>query len=190
MKYFNRNNSGQSLVETVFAIGILMMVVSAILALAAANTLGQKESEFQIVANNLARENIEVVRNIRDSNWLTGGKKAWDDGLTDALGGNQAIALFDPASNSWSLNFNYLDDALYNSPDGTYSHDATKKQSIYHRHLILDNICRDANGQELIKFPCGSGEDKVGIKIMSTVQWNERGRDRKVTIDDLIYEWK
>lgn len=185
-----RQLAGQSLLETVFAIGILMIVVSAILALATANSIGQKESEFQVVANNLAREGIEVVRNIRDSNWLSGGSKAWDNGLVDPLGGNIAIVEFNPSTNDWTVNFSYSSDQLFNASDGTYTHNSADKASIYHRHLVIDNICRNASNQEIIKFPCGSGEDKIGIKVTSSVNWNERGRGRLVTIEDLLYEWK
>ena len=115
MKKFLSSQLGQGLLEMVFAIGILLIVVAAILALTTSNIVGQKESEFQIVANNLAREGIEVVRNIRDSNWL--GGQAWDQGLV----GNIAIAEFNPANNSWQLDFDYSpgDELLYFSANNS-----------------------------------------------------------------------
>ena len=53
------HHAGQSLLETVFAITILLIVVSAVLGLTAATQTGQHESETQVIANNLAREGIE-----------------------------------------------------------------------------------------------------------------------------------
>lgn len=186
MKENKAVKQGQSLVETVFAIGIMLIVVSAILALVISNIVGQKESEFQITANNLAREGIEVVRNIRDSNWLAG--EDWDLGLS---GGSSAIVDYD----SRQLNFDYSDDSLYLS-EGVYSHRVSGRNSGFHRRLELETICLcvDSNecslGQETIRFNCGAGEQKIGIKIASIVEWAERGRSRKVTLEDLHYDWR
>jgi len=185
MKKFLSSQLGQGLLEMVFAIGILLIVVAAILALTTSNIVGQKESEFQIVANNLAREGIEVVRNIRDSNWLSG--QPWDQGLV----GNAAIAEFNPANDSWQLDFDYSpgDELLYFSANNVFSHTVSGQQTIYERELNLDNICLAA-GQENIRPTCQSGEQKIGLKITSVVKWIERGRNRKVTLEDLLYEWK
>lgn len=187
---FKKIQKGQSLMEMIFAIGILLIVVSAILALTASNLVGQKESESQIIANNLAREGIEAIRNIRDSNWLAG--QQWDEGLTGA--GNIAIAEFDSASNSWQLDFSFTDALLYisiNTADrGVYSHQVGDQPSTFSRQLILDSICQNTSGQEQIKSSCAVGELKIGLKITAEVSWLERGRPKRVTLEDLLYEWK
>lgn len=183
---------GQSLLEMVFAIGILLIVVSAILALATANILGQKESEFQIMANNLARESIEVARNIRDSNWLAGNQ--WDAGLSDIT---SDIAVVD--YNSQTLRFDPTDDEkkLYTSDAGLYSHDDSGTLSIFNRELMLSSVCQNINsasvdfGKEIIRAICiSTDEKKIGIKVQSEVSWSERGRDRTVKLENLLYEWK
>ena len=175
---------GQSLLEMVFAIGILLIVVAAILALATANVVGQKESEFQVIANNLAREGIEAVRNIRDSNWLAG--EQWDQGLAP---GNQAVAEFISADNLWRLEFS-CDNKLLYLDSGIYSHQANGNLSVYSRCLTLKDICQAADGSEAIKDSCSSGEQKVGLKVIATIEWSERGRNRVVTLEDLLYQWK
>ena len=179
---------GQGLLEAVFAIGILLMVVSAVLALAAANLVGQRQSELQVIANNLAREGIEVVRHIRDSNWLSG--VAWDSGL---VGGDQALAVFDQNNNTWNLDFNILpgEDLLYLSPQGVYSHnEASGQPSLFARRLNFDEICRVGSGSDVIKDVCETDEQKIGLKIRAVVNWQESGRPRQVIIENLIYEWK
>ena len=115
-------NAGQSLMETIVAIAVMLAVVVAVLALVTSSVVGQKESEFQITAVNLAREGIEVVRGIRDSNWLAGAP--WDQGLT---GGTKAIVDFDPESNQWQVVFNPTVQAttLYLSPEKVFFHDQT-----------------------------------------------------------------
>lgn len=195
------NNWGQSLLETVFAIGILLIVVVAILALTISNIVGQKESEFQITANNLAREGIEVVRNIRDSNWLKGER--WDDGLIDD---GTAIPVFEYEGgwiNQWSLDFNpddpttvYIFGGVYNQQSAGQS--TVGSLTVYNRLLKFYNICRYTKGgnegREEIKNlgqDCQSGnQEKVGLKIESLVIWTERERQRQVKLEDLLYAWK
>jgi type II secretory pathway pseudopilin PulG len=65
-----RKQSGQTLVETVVAIFILTMGVSAAVGLAVYVLSSSSSVAKQIVAVGLAREGIEAVKNIRDTNWL------------------------------------------------------------------------------------------------------------------------
>lgn len=187
---------GQSLLEMVFAVGILLVVVSAILALAISSLTGQKESELRIIANNLAREGIEVVRNIRDANWLA--NEEWDLNLKGSAildpSSNETIAKFDTANNSWQLALP-LDDSLY-IDQGVYNHDSGQP-SIFERRLALYNICQNiTTGEENIKETVGDldcdtiTERKVGIKIIAQVSWEERDREHEVALEDLIYDWK
>lgn len=187
---FSNVRKGQSLVEAVFAIGILLVVLSAILGVTMANIGGSQESEFQIVANNLAREGIEVFRNTRDTNWLLG--RTWDEGLKPTGVTNTAIAMFDHVNNRWTISFNYTSDALFISPDGLYSHSEIGNQpSIFSREITVERICLDADsGNERIAFPCAGGEQEIGMKISSRVSWTERGRTHDVTLEDLLYAWK
>ena len=188
MTEIKKSKSGQGLLEMIFAIGIMLLVVSAILGLTTANLVGQKESELQIIANNLAREGIEVARNIRDSNWLAAAN--WDNGLTNLNSQHEGIVEFDSENNTWAI-VPPGDDLLYLSPDGIYSHAPTSQseQSIFHRRLTFYNICQDQNGEEEIKSSdCITR--KIGLKIISQVNWSDRGRQRSVTLEDLLYDWK
>ena len=191
------------MLETVFAIGILLIVVAAIMALTSANLSGQRESELQIIANNLAREGIEVVRNARDSNWLAGID--WDDNL---VGDNTAIPVFEYSKaeekweNRWSINFDVdsLDEDkagvlifadVYNQQVvGSELQPSGNKPSGYSRILIFKYICEKPDGSEETKDNCGTDEKKIGIKVESRVGWVEKGGMRLVKISDLLYDWK
>ncbi len=200
MKKILRQQFGQSLLEAVFAIGILLLVAGAVLALTTANVVGQSASEFQITANNLAREAVEVVRNIRDSNWLAGNP--WDQGLTDLIS-TTAIIVYnqgaDSTVNPWQLQFNpttaeksvYLDTTtgLYSqlSAGGTFTG--------FKRELILDSICQKVSGPtigtETVAGSCNTAdEQKVGLSVTVTVSWVERNQNRQVKLTDLLYAWK
>lgn len=189
-----KKNSGQSMMEMVFSIGLLITSISAIIALNASNINSQKQSEFLIVANNLAREGIEVVRHLRDSNLLSEGD--WDDGLKTA-GAYRPV--FDPKDNTWSLvPFSSTDTGrLYLTGIGAYSYVETNNFATpYFRRLDLQFICLDISenpgkGTEIIKDECdNSNEKKIGLKIRSVVTWTEKDRPHQVMIEDLLYDWK
>ncbi len=65
-----KSNKGQTLIETLAAVFILAMgmTASAGLAIFALNSSGGAVK--QIIATGLAREGLEAVRNMRDTNWL------------------------------------------------------------------------------------------------------------------------
>lgn len=191
-----RLQSGQSLLETIFALWILIMVITAILALTVSSIGGQKESESQIVANNLAREGIEIVRNFRDSNWLAGNQ--WDANFSQATN-NKARAEFNGEDYSWQISFNASADLFSNNyllyastTAGFFTHHNTdgSKSSSFYRRLIFDDICQLGNNPEEIKFPCNVDEKKIGIRITAQVGWLDRGERRTISLQDLIYDWK
>lgn len=63
-------SSGQTLIETIVALGLLTTgIVSGVGLVAYA--IGSSDTALkQVIGTNLAREGIEIVRNMRDSNWL------------------------------------------------------------------------------------------------------------------------
>ncbi len=64
------NNSGQTLIETVIGIFILVTGIAAAVGLAVFALAGSQSAARQIVAIGLAREGVEAVKNMRDTNWL------------------------------------------------------------------------------------------------------------------------
>lgn len=176
---------GQGLIEAVFALGILIMVAAAILALTLSTLTGQKNSELQVRANNLARESIEVIRNIRDSNSLAG--LPWDNGLT---GGTSAITDFNVIANTWTINFSYTSNQLYQDSLGVYSHDNSGTRSIFRRHVNITSICLASSGEESFKDNCEITEEKIGLRLNSIVSWTEQGEARQINLESLLYAWK
>lgn len=90
-------SSGQTLIETIVALFILIMGVSAsvglaIFAFASSNTIVK-----QIIATGLAREGLEAVRNMRDTNWLN-----------DTLATNSCYNYQTSTANGASCHLNWL----------------------------------------------------------------------------------
>ena len=77
MKQLPHNQNGFTLVETLVAILILSMTVGALLTLAAGGFFSVRYARNDIVANNLAQESLEYLRNSRDTLIAQGG--TWDE---------------------------------------------------------------------------------------------------------------
>src|SRR5262245_35142172 len=73
---------GQSFIEAMVALTIIITSISSALALVQSSITASRVGGSQIIAANLAREGIEVVRSLRDGNWLSGN--GFDEGLRDA----------------------------------------------------------------------------------------------------------
>lgn len=65
-----KNQNGQTLVETVAAVFILAMGISSALGLAVYANSTSTNITKQIIATGLAREGVEAVKSMRDTNWL------------------------------------------------------------------------------------------------------------------------
>ena len=97
------SQKGQSMLEAIIASGIIVTAVTSSLTLVSAAIGAEKESEGGIIGAGLAREGIEVVRSIRDTNWLTDAP--WARGLEGAPTTTTACPCSRRETNSWSMLF-------------------------------------------------------------------------------------
>ena len=75
-------SGGFTLIEGVIASGIIATSLVVAVTLAVSNLSAAQANSDRILAGQLAREGIEVVRNIRDSNWLRREVNVDKDGAT------------------------------------------------------------------------------------------------------------
>jgi type II secretory pathway pseudopilin PulG len=68
----NQRQRGQTLVETMVAVFVMVMGITAALGLASYSLNASTGIRKQIIGMGLAREGIEAVKNMRDTNWLQG----------------------------------------------------------------------------------------------------------------------
>lgn len=106
---------GQGLVELLIAVAVLMVSAVATVTLIFATLSLAEASKSQVLAVNLAREGIEVVRTLRDGNWLmidSGDTVRFDAGLSDVDDAGPpvsydytAVPSFDAMTSAWTLDF-------------------------------------------------------------------------------------
>ena len=65
-----KNVKAESMIETIIAITVIVISSSAAMSLTRTALAGNENIGERIVAMNLAKESIEAVENIRDSNYL------------------------------------------------------------------------------------------------------------------------
>ena len=179
-----RKQQGQSLMEAIVAIAILLMVVIAVLALTISGVTGQKNNEQQVVANNLAREGIELVRNLRDSNWVAG--RPWYTGFEQ-----NSVGLIDYRSTAVDYSIDASPQLGFDA-DGFYAHQPFLSGSPYSRTVQIQAICFSQSVERIaaVETNCLSSEQQIGVKVSSTVTWQDDGDIRLVKLEDLLYDWK
>ena len=194
------------MIELLVAIFVIVTGIVAVLALSIITITAARESIMQVEAVNLAREGIEVVRSIRDSNWLSiqaGELSAdnWDDGLyllTDYEAVSEFYPVDDPDTSEidagkWELNYDAAaeDQRLKILTDGTYVHFqyTVGEPTGYYRNIITLPICEDES--VISSGACSdSGQEKIGIKVTSTVTWQEPNRTNTTAVEEDIYNWR
>lgn len=209
----NRELPGQTLVELIAASFVLAVGLVGVLALTTANVRNQTIGNIRLVGSNLAREGIELARNIRDTNWIQ--TLPWDQGLIDseeisrcAVVG-ETIADFrfvssDACTTEQSLFTGTF--LVYRLNDQLVQIAAPPREAVrtqYYRRIRFDPICLNKTEADLIdgdltdaqeSLPalgtgCGANL-KAGIKITSEVGWlGGSGRQMAVVVEH-IYNWR
>jgi prepilin-type N-terminal cleavage/methylation domain-containing protein len=169
-KIYSAQNNGFTLMEVMAAIFIILIGLVGIMSLISRSLYAGTLSTSRLIAANLAQEGIEVVKNIRDLNYLANG---WDDWYASVPSGTITRSVqynspdFDLQSGSY-LNFD--------STSGLYSYDTTGTYiaSPFKREIILT------------KDPLSPNE----IKVVSQVTWTERGVARSIVVEDRLWNWR
>ncbi len=193
---------GQSFIEAMVAIGVIISSVSSSLALVQSSITATTKGGAQVVAANLAREGVEVVRAARDTNWLKG--RGFQVGLIDPGGDKTVRPILDRAAGTWTLSFlptslsssnadvYVTDEGLYLQADAQPSGSAV---SPYARTVTLLHLCRDdASGTERAvggSGTCSGSETLVGLLVDSDVRWRGvGGRFQTLTVEERLYDWR
>lgn len=203
-KNLNTSLTGFTLVELLIAIAVFFIGILAAFSLSLNNLNTVKENYNRVVAADLAREGIEIVRNIRDSNWLareaniidpaTSSIVDWDSGLdfgyftVDYLSNNIIQIVtgdFDTAINN--------DLAKLYVKNGFYTSDSVNSQTtVFRRAINLQAICLDtttAVETVSVDLLC-PGLEKIGLQITARVQYTYGTKTTHIDAVENIYNWR
>lgn len=177
-----KSNKGFTLLEVVVALGVIIIGLVGVLVLINFTISSSTVSASKLVAVNLAQEGIELVRNIRDTNWVEDDD--WDDKIKGT--GNEIAGRMDyndgfdeldeyynpPPADAKDCGVSNEECRLYLDANGFYSHDSTGQATPFYRLIFLDGV------------------GTPYLKITSQVKWSEHNRNHELEIVNYLYNWQ
>jgi prepilin-type N-terminal cleavage/methylation domain-containing protein len=168
-------NKGFTLLEVIIAIFIISVGVGGVASVVPRLLSSSTTNQNRLTAAYLAQEGVEIVRNIRDTNWLENHYGStpivWDDGFspcTSANGGCEIdyLGLAAPVINHYSGT-----KLKINSTSGFYNY-SSGNQTKFDRKIIVDkNLAGDI------------------LTITVNVSWSDRGKSYNFPVQEKLYKW-
>ena len=153
--------SGFTLVEIVAVLFVVAIGLVGVLSLIVQNIQSQNISKNTITAYQLAQEGVELVRKVRDTNWLA--TRSWNAGM---LPGVYYMDYQDALPNILSAG----DEALYKDASGFYVHGGGVATP-FSRVIEIEEINPSA------------------YRIYSRVTWSDRNNSFNYDVEALLYDW-
>lgn len=167
----NKNIKAFTIIEVIIAVFILTFGVVGVFGLIQIITTFTYDISSRLTAVYLAQEGIEIIRNIRDSNWLEkryNQSLTWDDGISTLA--------------SYSLDYQ---SSVF--PDSSCSGDYLKFDGSYYN-------CKPASGSNIqtnFKRQINLSKPEAGKMVAAvTVSWVTPHATQQVTAETELYDWR
>ena len=153
----------------------------------------------EVVAVNLAREGIELAKEVRDSNWLAGNP--FDSGLYSGVSytatpiweGTILAPSTAPSFSFVATDFTDPHTQVVTTPNGLLANAASEATiagtpTAFRRLLTFHPLCSDFTVQDNGSDCTGHGT-KIAIRVESHIQWM-RKTPRSLTLYEDLYDWR
>jgi prepilin-type N-terminal cleavage/methylation domain-containing protein len=164
LNFLRKNQKGFTLIEVLTAIFIITVGAGGAITLIHQTVGFTQETSSKLVASYLAQEGVEIVKNIRDSNFLKVHKTGigeWSDGLTGCSSGCQG----DYTSNNLS---SYSGQKL--KVDGSFYNYGSGEDTPFSRKITIT-------------------PDTNMLKVVVEIFWQGKGRDYIFSAQENLYKW-
>ena len=159
-----KSGAGFTLVEVLVALFILITGVVAGLSTINSGLASTQVAKSKLIAANLTQEGIEIVRNIRDNNWLEqriNPGLLWDNGFSsgdwEAIYQSQNVEPYQGRYLKIDIN------SFYNYTSGS--------DTKFKRKITIQKITDDQ------------------LRVISKVEWQEKGKSYNLTAVGDLYNW-
>jgi Tfp pilus assembly protein PilV len=186
MLNFTKNNTAMTLVETTIALGILMMGILASITLMLSSFNYTQRSEQEIVVVNLAREGIEIMRSIRNSESAANLNDVdiFDDNniydnktyTVDSLTANTIEGFNQANVGSSGANINSCSTCSLYFKNGQYTHDSANAEPTSFKRMVTILPGDNDNGKEK--------------RIVSEVTWTIKGKTYTYSLEAYLTDWQ
>jgi len=126
-----KNKRGFTLLEVLIAVSVLVIGTVAAFSTITSTIRSTTFAKDKLIASFLAQEGIEIVKNIRNTNWIQGN--AWNQGLSP---GSWQADYNDPALSNYN-------GAFLNSGSNGYSYDPGGTPTKFQRKITITQISPD-----------------------------------------------
>lgn len=148
--------------EIIVVMGVVISILTSALVLITMTVNSTNASRMRIIAISLSQEGLEIVRNIRDNNWLANRRTAlnWRQGLDPGDYRVQYNSLGLLSFSTMPLRIN----------NGFYQYDAGNN-TLFYRKITIQHI----------------GDNQ--IRVISEVTWTDRERNQAISAETRLYNW-
>ncbi|MDP2656463.1 MAG: prepilin-type N-terminal cleavage/methylation domain-containing protein [bacterium] len=199
------NQQGQTIIEVLIAIIVMLTGMLGVLALAQSNVNTERFGSDRLVATQLAREAIEEIRARRDTNFISSlqmpieegqtepAEVLWDDGL--GIGNTMGCGELDGIGGlTFSAPTGELCPPLLLSRDpDTNVFGISGDETRFSRSVTTKPICFNTvqETESIEEGGCSiSDETRIGMDITATVSWLHFGQEKNTTLVDRLYNWR
>ncbi len=165
LKYLNIRR-GFTIIEVTIALFLLSTGILAAFAVTQHIVIITETASSRLIAAYLAQEGVEIVRNIRDTNWLKG--RAWDTGIGV---GNWEVDFRDTALIALTTHYGRF---LNIDAAGFYSY-AYGPQTKFRRKITITTSTV-------------AGRPRIGVAVL--VEWPERGQTHQLRVKGYLHNWR
>lgn len=158
-------DQGFTLLEVIIAIFLITVGTLGALALITRTISVAGISSQKAIAAYLTQEGIEIVRNIRDGNWLvqrTDPIHKWDNGL--GTGDWEADYISQNLTDTYDGDFLKIDGGFYNYTSGT--------NTKFKRRITISDKTDDT------------------FKVSVLVEWQVKGKTYQIIAEENLYNWR
>jgi prepilin-type N-terminal cleavage/methylation domain-containing protein len=194
MDFIFKKEKGFTMIELIISIFILSVAIVGIFSAFIMVTILTSNTADRLTATYLAQEGMEIVRNIRDSNWLnmdtclgTTCDYKWDDGFSSCLSGCK----MDYTTTSYFVAPSSSGDYLYIDTDGFYSYKSGGTKTKFQRKITITPVTDvDGKSDHIIKVAVQtSWDEKANIFNHQGKPADTCGSSNCVITDETLYNW-
>ncbi len=155
--------------EVIAAIAIIAIGMIGVLSLVIQNVEAQYINKNILMASGLAQEGLEIVRNIRDANWLIEGN-LWKQNIV----GDGTYTVSYAGISSVNMAVNSIDEAaarLYIDGNGLYANSVTASATNFYRLIsVVDH------------------GDYLDVKCV--IRWADGTQNHNYAAETYLYDWR
>ncbi|MCF7820663.1 MAG: prepilin-type N-terminal cleavage/methylation domain-containing protein [Candidatus Pacebacteria bacterium] len=176
MILLNLKHKAFSLVEVMVVVAILGVGMLAVAALVQQSIKVNNISKSRLTAQELVQEGVELIRWVRDNNFIEAGYEGSDPYWLENI---------EPGSYRMSFSMDYpeaitsidqgrlqiVDDGFY---EGLFDHNVFYPDSNFYRKIDIESM------------PGATGNS---VRVRATVKWKEGGQEALYSIETILYDW-